>query len=108
MNMKVTRNVVHDLWPLCQSGEASPDSQALVDAYLATDPEFTITLKETTKMKTAMPGYQLSPDAERRLLDEARSRARTRLLIIGGGIAAAALMLLVALFGVLMLYLRSS
>jgi anti-sigma factor RsiW len=36
---KVTRNVVHDLWPLYVSGDASPDSRVLVDEFLAQDPE---------------------------------------------------------------------
>jgi len=108
MKYEVTRNVVRDLWPLCQSGDASSDSRALVDGYLATDAEFATTLKETATMNTAMPGMTLSPDAERRMLDDARARARTRLLLIGGGLAAAALIAFVALTVVAMMFLRSS
>lgn len=37
--MKVTRDVVRDLYPLYQAGEASADSVALVEAFLASDPE---------------------------------------------------------------------
>lgn len=103
MKTEITRNVVRDLWPLCQSGDASADSRALVDAYLATDIAFAATLKETTKMNTLIPGMTLSADAERRLLDDARHRARIQLLLVGGGLA----ILLLALCGALVLVLRA-
>jgi ferric-dicitrate binding protein FerR (iron transport regulator) len=89
MNIQVTRNVVHDLWPLCKSGDASPDSRALVDAYLASDTEFAAQLKEIDTMTVALPNVTLSPDTERRLLGEARSKARTRMLLVGGGLVIA-------------------
>lgn len=38
--MTVTRDVILDLWPLYQGGELSADSRALVDRFLASDPEF--------------------------------------------------------------------
>jgi hypothetical protein len=38
--MTVTRPVILDLWPLYASGEASPETRALVDEFLRTDPEF--------------------------------------------------------------------
>jgi hypothetical protein len=37
--MNVTREVVMDLLPLYLSGEGSPDTRALVEAFLAQDPE---------------------------------------------------------------------
>lgn len=37
--MTVTRDVVLDLLPLYLAGEASADSRALVDAFLASDPQ---------------------------------------------------------------------
>lgn len=102
MNHQITRRVVEDLWPLCQSGDASADSRALVDAYLVHDPEFSTQLKEVTKMEHALPKVMLSPDTERRLLEEARSRAQTKLLLVGGGLA----ILLLALCGLLVMILR--
>ena len=36
----VTRDVVHDLWPLYVSDDVSADTRALVDEFLAQDPEF--------------------------------------------------------------------
>jgi ferric-dicitrate binding protein FerR (iron transport regulator) len=97
MKLEVTREVVNDLWPLCRSGDASEQSRALVDAYLAQDEPFATILKETETMSQAMPAVKLSPDAERRLLDDARSRARLKLLVIGGGITLAGLILISAL-----------
>ena len=38
--MNVTRDVITDLWPVYASGEASPDTRALVEAFLQGDPEF--------------------------------------------------------------------
>jgi hypothetical protein len=35
----VTRDVIHDLWPLYVSGDVSADTRALVDEFLAQDPE---------------------------------------------------------------------
>lgn len=38
--MNVTWNVINDLWPVYESGEASDDTRAIVEAFLAADPEF--------------------------------------------------------------------
>jgi hypothetical protein len=38
--LKVTRDVIIDLLPLYTAGEASNDSRALVESFLAQDPEF--------------------------------------------------------------------
>jgi hypothetical protein len=35
----VTREVITDLWPVYVSGEASPDTRGLVEAFLREDPE---------------------------------------------------------------------
>jgi anti-sigma factor RsiW len=37
--MEIARNTILDLLPLYLSGEASPETQALVEEYLETDPE---------------------------------------------------------------------
>jgi anti-sigma factor RsiW len=39
-DLKVTRDVIVDLLPAYQSGEASEDTQQLVKEFLASDPEF--------------------------------------------------------------------
>ena len=98
--MDVTRDVVSDLWPLCRSGEASAGSQTLVEAFLAQDDDFAAALKATEKQARVVPALRLSPDAERRLLDQARERARRKWLVIGGAVGLIGF-LLVAALGVL-------
>lgn len=106
MKLEVTREVVTDLWPLYRSGEASSDSRSLVEGYLVSDPEFASELRESVAFAGGIPGVRLSPDAERRLLDQARDRARKDLLIKGAAIAFAAVVLLSALAGAMLLTFR--
>ena len=106
MQFDVTRDVVSDLWPLCHSGDASSDSRALVERFLAEDRDFASTLRESTNLRGALPALRLSAEAERRLLDQARERARLKLLVIGGAVAIAGLAILGSLAGVLLLIAR--
>ena len=53
MKLEVSRNVVRDLWPLYRAGEASSDSRAIVESYLASDPSFAATMKEGDKLVAA-------------------------------------------------------
>jgi len=105
MKLEVTRSVVSDLWPLYQSGDVSTDSRTLVDAFLAEDRAFAATLVQSERLPKMMPGIRLSPDAERRLLDDARQRARTKLLLIGGAMALAGL-LTIGAFAALLVFAR--
>lgn len=107
MNIEITRDVVSDLWPLYRTGEASRDSKALVDQFLAEDSDFAASLHKSGDLGGAIPPFRLSPEAERRLLDDARSRARTKLMIIGMGIGLTALVVLTALGGALLLGVRT-
>lgn len=102
MKLEVTRNVVSDLWPLYKSGDVSTDSRTLVDAFLAGDPDFAGMLRQSECLPGVLPGIRLSPDAERRLLDDAQRRARTRLLLIGGGMTLAGLLAIGALAALLL------
>lgn len=106
MQLEVTRDVVSDLWPLCRAEEASAASRALVDEFLAHDEGFATTLKESEMLPQAVPSLRLSPDAERRLLDDARASARTKLLVSGGAVAMGGMILLVALAGALRVMFR--
>ena len=97
MKFEVTRDVVNDLWPLYRCGEASTDSRQLVDSFLETDSEFAKHLRASDPVASALPPCRLSPDAELRLLNEARDRARWRMFLTGGVFALVALTLLGAL-----------
>ncbi len=75
--MKVTREVVSDLWPLYESGEASTDTRSLVDEFLAGDPAFAASLRREPRLAT---GDVALPEDE-----EARALQRTREVVQGGG-----------------------
>ena len=87
MKLEVNREVVSDLWPLYQGGEASPASRVLVEAFLAEDQAFAAALAASQRVPRVMPQARLSPDVERRLLDNARADARTKMIMIGMGAA---------------------
>jgi hypothetical protein len=106
MRWDVTREVVRDLWAVCRTGDASADSRALVDAFLAEDTALAETLKEGETMNTIVPHVNLSPDAERRMLDDAATNARLKLLVIGGSMTLVAVLLFAALAGILVVFLR--
>src|SRR5262245_54318620 len=101
MQMEITRDVVSDLWPLVQGGEASPDSRALVERYLAEDREFSETLRRSADVAAVVPQLRLSSEAERRLLDQARERTRSWVLLAAFGIGVLGILILAALGGAL-------
>jgi anti-sigma factor RsiW len=73
----VTRDVIIDLWPAYASGEASEDTRALVDAFLAREPELARTLEE--KGNDPLSSYaipSLPPDHQLKTLDRVRRRLR--------------------------------
>lgn len=75
--MKVTRDVVYDLLPAYFAGEVSADTRALIDEFLATDPEFAKMTERFRKLfDERAPGA--ADGAERERLERARSRAERR------------------------------
>jgi hypothetical protein len=65
----VTRDVIADLYPLYISGDVSPDSRRLVEAFLSQDPEFVRVLGEGGR--DSLAGYApppLQPDHELKTL----------------------------------------
>jgi hypothetical protein len=76
--MRVTRDVVSDLWPLYEAGEASPATRALVDEYLREDPEYADTMRHGTQLPPLEDAVDImKPDIE------TRAFARTRALVRG-------------------------
>ena len=70
--MNVTRGVILDLWPVYSAGEASPDTRALVEAFLATDPEFARDLSEDPLSRLHTP--PAPPDLELRAFARAKRK----------------------------------
>lgn len=73
---KITRDVISDLWPVYASGEATQDTRALVESFLADNPEFVTELEAAVELPAA--DAAIAPDVE------ARALVRTRELIRGG------------------------
>jgi anti-sigma factor RsiW len=73
--MTITRDVVTDLWPVYEAGEASRDTRAVVEEFLAGDPELARALRAKPALEP--PGVVVPPDAE------ASSLRRTRDLVHG-------------------------
>jgi ferric-dicitrate binding protein FerR (iron transport regulator) len=76
--MKITRDVIYDLLPAYFAGEVSADTRALIDEFLATDPEFA---RMTERFRRLFEERGLDAGdvaAERDRLERARSRAERR------------------------------
>jgi hypothetical protein len=75
--MKLTDDVISDLWPVYDAGEASADTRALVEDYLAQNPGLSARLRAGLKL----PGMeaQMTPDGEILALK------KTRDLVLGRG-----------------------
>ena len=88
--MSLTRPVIVDLWPAYVSGEASPETRALVEEFLRADPVFARQLREDPLGGFAPP--PLPPDVETNAFARARRRLRgypwlLQLAIIFSGLA---------------------
>jgi hypothetical protein len=79
--MKVTRDVIVDLWPVYETGAASADTRALVDEFLSGDPELARQLREGEKTMNELlfpESVVLSPDVEKSAFDRMRELSRLR------------------------------
>jgi hypothetical protein len=81
--MNVTRQVISDLWPLYVAGEASVDTRALIESFLATDPPFAATLRDSAEAGRSIPSAPaLDPDHELKTLSLTRRRLRGYLWLL--------------------------
>ena len=93
--MNVTRDVIYDLLPGYFSGDISPDTRAMVDEFLAQDPEFRRMMERFRTMfgeaRSGMPPSAARP-AEKVTFERARSvmhqRSELRGYTVAFGIAA--------------------
>ena len=75
MKMEVSSAIVSDLWPVYAAGEASQESRVLVETFLASDPAFARTLRESTGATLgAANAPALSPDHELKTLEVTKRR----------------------------------
>jgi anti-sigma factor RsiW len=77
--MKVTRDVIYDLLPAYFADELSTDSRALVEEFLATDPEFArMTERFRRLFEQRGTDSQTNGGTERQHFERARKRAEHR------------------------------
>ena len=72
--MNVTREVIMDLWPLYESGEASPATRALIDEFLIQDPAFAREMQTPSLEPVTVPA--LPADHETRTLARLKRQLR--------------------------------
>ena len=88
--MKVTRNVVNDLLPLYQAGEASEDSRALVEGFLRENPDFQKEFSQRAAASDSLltgPLPAPDPNLERITLERTRRFNRNSRFFLGLAIA---------------------
>lgn len=82
--MNVTREVIHDLYPLYREGEASEDTRRLVEDFLSADPDFARHLAHGEETGLPEPdGGAPEPDAEMATLALAKRLVNLRSVIMG-------------------------
>jgi len=91
--MKVTRDVIVDLWPLYEADAASPDSRALVEEFLMSDPGLAQSLKqgEEAARRLLAPQGLRPPDDEKAALDRVKLLLRLRYYMLALAISTTAL-----------------
>jgi hypothetical protein len=84
----ITRDVVTDLWPIYESGEASADTRAVVEEFLAGDPQFAATLRSRPVLEGPV---NLTPDLEVTALKRTRDLVKGNAWLRGLRLVALAL-----------------
>jgi hypothetical protein len=80
--MQVTRDIVIDLLPLYQSGEASKDSRVAIEEFLRTDPS----LARIAGQDTAVVPTTAASELERHTITRTRAAIRRRSWILAAAI----------------------
>jgi hypothetical protein len=78
--MNVTRDVIYDLLPAYFSGDASVDTQTLVEQFFLTDPEFGAMARRFHTLSVARPaGETLEADRAKVVFSRARASMKLKL-----------------------------
>jgi anti-sigma factor RsiW len=95
--MEITKKVILDILPLYLAGEVSPDTRALVEEYLETDPELA-ELEQKLKSAIGLPGNIPVPLTEE---DKLKAYKKSKWLLALTIVAVA--VLVVAILGVMIM-----
>lgn len=81
--MKVTRHVIEDVLPLYQADECSADTRALVEAFLAQDPELAARVRDADPSLGLKPSSALPPpEPAARVLRRGQTMLRRRMIFL--------------------------
>jgi anti-sigma factor RsiW len=98
--MKITRDVITDLLPLYLAGEASDDTNALVEAFLAQDAEFAKLVQRQGDLKLPQLNNSLiNQEDEMKALQTTQTLLRRRAIFMALGIFFSALTMAFGSFG---------
>jgi anti-sigma factor RsiW len=63
VNVEITRNIIEDLLPLYLAGEASPETRALVEEFLARDPSLATAVgsQKSSSLEEKLTGGTIMP-----------------------------------------------
>jgi anti-sigma factor RsiW len=75
-NTSISRAVILDLLPAYVSGEATPDTRALVDAYAAEHPDIAGEIRRLERDAVSDPECDVAPAPDLEMRTLARTRAR--------------------------------
>ena len=81
--MNISRDIVKDLIPVYLAGDASADTQALVESYLKTDPALASDVRAARGPSLGLPATR-PPTAEKQALETTRQllKSRTSTLVV--------------------------
>lgn len=80
--MNIDQDIICDLYPLYHAGEASPATQALVEAYLAAHPDFAKLMRESQEAPLRVPAAAGGHAPIRRIQQILRWRSASMALAI--------------------------
>jgi hypothetical protein len=85
--MNVTRDVIYDLLPAYFAGDASADTQALVEEFFVTDPEFGRMARRFHTLSATRPaGDSLDADRAKVVFSRARASMKLKLSAVAFGL----------------------
>jgi hypothetical protein len=83
--MKITRDVILDLWAAYEAGEASSDTKTLVEEYLRQDVDLARILRDRQLQKEVV-AVELPPDLQARTLERTKKMIKVRTWLLSLGI----------------------
>jgi len=84
--VKVTRDVINDLWPVYVAGEASTATKTLVEEFLRSDPEFAALIRNEKTLELLKQPVANVPDREHQSLKRLKRLIQTQTWFLAVGL----------------------